>query len=125
MHQAWSAAVTEDLRTKGDAILQASYPIQAWSLGNLPWVALGGEVVIDYSNRLRGELGSDLWVFGYSTDVMAYIPSERVLKEGRYEGDSSMIPYGKPSKWAPGLEEKIITKTRELVTKTKQASAGR
>jgi hypothetical protein len=75
--------------------------------------------VIDYSDRLRRELGKDLWVLGYSTDVMAYIPSERVLKEGRYEGDTSMIPYGKPSKWTAGLEEKIVTKTHELVKRSR------
>jgi neutral ceramidase len=120
MHQAWSAAITEQLRTKGDKILEYAYPIQAWRLGSLSWVALGGEVVIDYSNRLRREISSDLWVFGYSTDVMAYIPSERVLKEGRYEGDTSMIPHAKPSKWNPGLEDKIVTKTRELVERTRQ-----
>jgi neutral ceramidase len=119
MHQAWSAAITEQLRTKGDKILEYAYPIQAWRLGSLSWAALGGEVVVDYSNRLRREIGTDLWVFGYCTDVMAYIPSERVLKEGRYEGDSSMIPHGRPSKWNPGLEDRIVTKTRELVERTK------
>ena len=121
MHQAWAASVTEKLRTKGDAALRYSYPIQAWKLGALSWAALGGEVVVDYSLRLRRELGDNLWVFGYSTDVMAYIPSERVLKEGRYEGDTSMVPYGQPSAWAPGLENAIVGKTRELVTRTRAA----
>lgn len=121
MHQAWAASVTEKLRTKGDAALRYSYPIQAWKLGALSWAALGGEVVVDYSLRLRRELGDNLWVFGYSTDVMAYIPSERVLKEGRYEGDTSMVPYGQPSAWAPGLEDAIVGKTRELVTRTRGA----
>lgn len=120
MHQAWSAAVTEELAKKGDAALRYSYPIQAWKIGNLSWVALGGEVVIDYSLRLRRELGDNLWVFGYSNDVMAYIPSERVLKEGRYEGDTSMVPYGKPAPWSPGLEDKIVTKTRDLVARTQR-----
>jgi hypothetical protein len=118
MYQAWSATMTEHLRTKGDRILEYSYPIQAWTIGNLSWAALAGEVVIDYSNRLRAEIGPNLWVLGYCTDVMAYIPSERVLKEGRYEGETSMIPHGKPSKWNPGLEDKIVAKTRELVTRT-------
>jgi len=49
---------------------------------------------------------------------MAYIPSERVLKEGRYEGDTSMVPYGQPGPWSPGLEDRIISKTRELLTRT-------
>jgi hypothetical protein len=94
------------------------YPVQVWRLGTeLYWFALGGEVVVDYSFRLKkdfAKLGT-VWVTGYANDVMAYIPSERVLKEGGYEGDTSMIPYGLPSKWAPGLENKIVEKVAELV----------
>jgi hypothetical protein len=118
MYQAWSAIVSERLRTRGDDALRQPYAVQAWRLGALPWVALSGEPVVEYSLRLRQEIGSDLWVLGYSNDVMCYIPNERTLKEGRYEGDSSMIAYGKPSPWSPGLEEKIIGKARELVTRT-------
>lgn len=55
MHQAWSASLTEQLRTKGDAILSYAYPIQVWKLGALSWAALGGEVVVDYALRLRSE----------------------------------------------------------------------
>lgn len=119
MHQAWSAAITRQLREKGDAIRHYQYPIQAWTLGNLSWVALGGEVVIDYALRLGREIPGALWIFGYSTDVMAYIPSERILKEGRYEGDTSMIPHGRPGPWMPGLEDKIVSKTTELVARTR------
>ena len=33
------------------------YPVQVWRLGDqLTWVALGGEVVIDYALRLKKEL---------------------------------------------------------------------
>ena len=119
MHQAWAAAVREAMRTRGRDLLNYAYPIQAWSLGNLSWVALGGEVVVDYALRLRREAGDAVWIFGYSTDVMAYIPSERVLREGRYEGETSMVPYGRPGPWSPGLEEKIIAKTHELLARTK------
>jgi neutral ceramidase len=119
MHQAWAEAVSTRLRTLGDDALKYSYPIQTWKLGDLSWIALGGEVVVDYALRLRRELGDRVWVFGYSTDVMAYIPNERVLKEGRYEGETSMIPYGLPGPWVPGLEDKIVDKARELVTKTR------
>lgn len=94
------------------------YPVQVWRLGDdLVWVALGGEVVVDYSLRLKKELGDKqtLWVTAYANDVMAYIPSVRVLKEGGYEADSSMIYYGMPGKWAPPTEERIVTKVHELV----------
>jgi neutral ceramidase len=93
------------------------YPVQTWRLGELIWVALGGEVVVDYDLRLKRELGRDrpLWIAGYANDVMAYIPSQRVLKEGGYEADSSMIYYGMPTKWGPAIEEKIVGKVHELV----------
>jgi neutral ceramidase len=92
------------------------YPTQVWQLGELTWIALGGEVVVDYSLRLQRELGRDhpLWIAGYANDVMAYIPSLRVLKEGGYEGDTSMVPYGMPAKWGPEIEEKIVAKVHEL-----------
>jgi hypothetical protein len=93
------------------------YPVQVWRLGDqVTWVALGGEVVVDYSLRLKKELagGRAVWVAGYANDVMAYVPSERVLKEGGYEGDTSMIYYGLPSKWAVGVEGKIVAKALEL-----------
>ncbi|MCS6978216.1 MAG: hypothetical protein NZM31_14580, partial [Gemmatales bacterium] len=94
------------------------FPIQVWKLGNdIVWVALGGEVVVDYSLRLKRELGNgkSIWVTAYANDVMAYIPSERVLKEGGYEGDTSMIGYGLPSKWAEGIEDRIISTVRKLI----------
>jgi hypothetical protein len=92
------------------------YPIQLWKLGpSLQWVTLGGEVVVDYSVRLKRELGRDhTWVAGYTNDVMAYIPSLRVLKEGGYEGASAMIYYGLPTIWAPDVEDAIVKKVHEL-----------
>src|SRR5262249_13043529 len=58
------------------------YPVQVWRLGgHVTWVALGGEVVVDYSRRLKKELAGEaaVWVTGYANDVMAYIASDRVL----------------------------------------------
>jgi hypothetical protein len=93
------------------------YPVEVWALGDeVLWVALGGEVVVDYSRRLKKELAGKraVWVTGYANDVMAYVASARVLKEGGYEADSSMIYYGLPSRWAPAVEEKIVAKVHEL-----------
>jgi hypothetical protein len=96
------------------------YPVQVWQIGDgLTWVALGGELVVDYQIRLKHELGQNrTWVTGYANDVMAYIPSERVLAEGGYEGDTSMIVYQRPSKWKAGLEDKIVSTVHRLATQT-------
>ncbi|MGH7138496.1 MAG: neutral/alkaline non-lysosomal ceramidase N-terminal domain-containing protein [Pirellulales bacterium] len=86
------------------------YPVQCWRLGDeIRWLALGGEVVVDYALRLKAELGRErTWVAGYTNDVMAYIPSRRVLIEGGYEGGGAMVYYGLPTIWAPELEELIV-----------------
>ncbi|MBA2555941.1 MAG: hypothetical protein H0V12_01115 [Chloroflexi bacterium] len=88
------------------------YPVHVWQLGaDLTLVALGGEVVVDYALRLKRELDhpqARTWVAGYTSDVMAYIPSERVLGEGGYEGDTSTLVYGRPARWAPRIETLIV-----------------
>jgi len=95
------------------------YPIQVWRFGqDLTWVAMGGETLVDYAIRFRSELGAGrLWLAGYSNDVTCYIPSVRVLKEGGYEPDDSMIYYSHPGPFDPSLEERIVAKTKELVNR--------
>jgi hypothetical protein len=96
------------LEAGGDVPATYPYPVEAWQLGkSLTLVILGGEVVVDYSLRLKKELGPNTWLVGYANDVMAYIPSLRVLKEGGYEGATSMIYYGLPSVWGSRIEELI------------------
>jgi hypothetical protein len=48
----------------------------------LTLVAIGGEVVVDYSLRLKRELGPGLWAIGYGNDVMAGIPSASFRRRG-------------------------------------------
>jgi hypothetical protein len=77
-------------------------------------------VVVDYDLRLKEMLGADrLWVSGYSNDVMGYIPSLRVLKEGGYEGGGAMIYYVRPSPWSDAVENTILHATERLVRNTK------
>jgi hypothetical protein len=93
------------------------YPIQMWRLGNRVIIALGGEVVVDYAIAIKQMLGNDAIVFGYSNDLMGYIPSERVLHEGGYEGGKAQMLYGLPAPWKDDIETKIMTAVRDLATK--------
>jgi hypothetical protein len=92
------------------------YPVQVWKLGDrLTWVFLGGEVVVDYAHRLKRSLGDDrTWVTAYCNDVMAYIPSHRVLKEGGYEGGGAMVYYAQPGPWSERVEEQVVDAVRRL-----------
>ena len=86
------------------------YVVQTWCFGDeMAMVFLAGEVVVDYALRLKWEIDADrLWVAAYSNDVPCYIPSRRVLSEGGYEADFSMIYYGHASRFAPATEDLII-----------------
>jgi neutral ceramidase len=108
--RARAALLLEEIASQGELSKTYPYPIQVWEVGDeLTWVALAGEVVVDYSLRLKRELGRErTWVAGYANDVMAYIPSERVLKEGGYEGGGSMLYYQLPTNWKAGLENRIV-----------------
>jgi hypothetical protein len=90
------------------------YPVQVWNLGNQPLVSLGGEILIDYSIRLKRIFGENIFVLGYSNDVMAYIPSVRVLREGGYEGERSQMIKGLPSTWKANIESLIIQEVLKL-----------
>jgi hypothetical protein len=96
---------------------KVSYLIQTWAFGDgLAIVFLPGEVVVDYSLRLKREFdASRLWVNAYANDVPCYIPSERVLKEGGYEAGGAMVYYDKPAPFAPGLEARIVSAVHALV----------
>lgn len=90
------------------------YPVQVVNIGdNVTMIGLGSEVTVDYSLRLKEELGGEgkpaIWVSGYTNDYNGYIPSKRVLLEGGYEASS------RP--WQPVLEEEIIEKVHALVQK--------
>lgn len=129
----WSEIAAKDITVKGyyarlaleriargeEILDHVPYPIQVWKFGSgLNMVFLAGEVVTDYSLRLKKELGRDkLWVLAYSNDVPCYIPSERFLKMGGYEADASMYYYNKPARFAAGVEDRIVGTVHELVKK--------
>ena len=111
---------------KGYDINTLSYPVQAMRFNNdFTLLALGGEVVVDYSlNAKRRYPAENLFVAGYSTEVQCYIPSSRVLKEGGYEPETSMIYYGLPGPLAGNVEEKVFSAI-DLVMKKTGAKPGR
>jgi len=92
-------------------------PVQSWCFGDdLAMVFLGGEVVVDYALRLKGEFDPGrLWITAYANDVPCYIASRRVLAEGGYEVEQSMASYDRPTPLAPEVEELVIGAVHALV----------
>jgi hypothetical protein len=86
------------------------YPVQAVRFNNdFTILGMTGEVVIDYSIAAKKKYpGENMFVAGYCSEVQCYIPSRRILDEGGYEPESSMVYYGFPGPFAGNVEDKVM-----------------
>ncbi|MEQ1750488.1 MAG: hypothetical protein ABL974_13760 [Prosthecobacter sp.] len=107
--------------TLGSPPDRVKYPVQVWRIGpEFTFIALTGETVVDYSLKFKAAYGwNNTWVCGYNNDLLSYVPSLRVLKEGGYEGVTGMFEYGHRAPYAETVEERITTKVSELVEMVK------
>jgi neutral ceramidase len=101
----------------GKPVRELTYPVQGLRFGDdLTILALSGEVVLDYTLRLRKEFPHEKLISsGYNNDVVCYIPSKRVLKEGGYEAVDSMIYYAQPGPFRDDVEDRIFGAIRRLM----------
>ena len=72
--------------------------------------------MVDYC--LRKYAVDNTWVAGYNNELLSYIPSLRVLREGGYEGIEDMDEYGLPASYSFAVEELIAQKVDELFRAT-------
>ena len=93
-------------------------PVAALRLGeDLTFILMAGEVVVDYSRRIKRMLASDHpWPIGYAYEVPCYIPSSRLIKEGGYETESSLIYYGFYGPFTGGMETLLLNRLEALVS---------
>lgn len=98
-------------------ITESPYAVQAVRFGTGPaWVALAGEVVIDYQVQLKAEFGPKrVAVLGYSNDVMGYIPSKRVQREGGYEAGDALMYFSQPGWFTEEVEEIVMGAARKVL----------
>jgi len=115
-----AALETVTLESAKPGRADCAYPVHVVRFGNdLAIIALGNEVVVDYSLRLKRELtkpdGPAIWVAGYSNMYDNYIASKRVAEEGGYE--ARCCP------WKPSLEERIVGKVHDLYGRLEKTPA--
>ena len=121
----------QQLQQRGSLDPYLKYDITTWQFGReLAIVFLPGEVCVDYAVRIKTENDwRRIWVNGWSNDVPCYIPSRRVLREGGYESDSSMLYYFRPSRFSDAVEDEVVTAVNTLLgdrfqTSPEQESPG-
>lgn len=110
----WATRMLAEMKHGKSFLTTYSYPLQIWKLGDQPLFSFGGELVIEYAIECKKRFGQDIFVMGYSNDVMAYIPSATILKEGGYEGASSQMVYGLQSVWDASVPELIYQGINKL-----------
>jgi hypothetical protein len=104
---------------EGNPVRSTPYPVQAIRFGRqLTLLALAGEPVVDYALRIEREFGGeDVIVAGYCHDVMCYIPSRRVLREGGYEAAYNTIYYGQPGPFSDTVEDLVMAAVRRVAAR--------
>ena len=91
---------------------------------SLTLLALGGEVTVEYALRVKREYrGEPVITAGYSNDVMSYIPSARILREGGYEPVDSMPYYGLSGPYAGDVEDRVVAAIHQVMAKVGRKTA--
>ena len=110
----WANHLLSDM-DRGEALRTSyPYPVEVWKLGDQPMIILGAEVVVGYAIKLKHIFGQNVFVLGYSNDVMSYIPTAKILQEGGYEGATSQMVYGLPGTWRSDIETTILQQVLEV-----------
>src|SRR5439155_21816396 len=94
------------------------YEVQAWRLGDLTAVALSGEVCADWGPMLRALAKTrHAMAIAYANEVPGYIPTARIIRECRYEGDTSHMAYFLPAPFQPQMEIELTALVEQALAR--------
>ena len=94
------------------------YDVQVWTLGNqLTIFGMEGEVCSPWGPMLRSMASTEYaMVIGYASNVDAYIPDKRIVREGGYEGGEAQ-KFCLPAPFTENIDSEI----KQIVTKAIEA----
>ena len=108
------------LENEGDKGIRLEWIV--WRLADeCVLMALPGEActMIGKMAKEMSEVAYPFFV-GLTNGNPAYIPTDKILREGGYEGNSSMVPYGHPYLLKPGIDEMLGNKLKHVLEKLAQ-----
>lgn len=97
--------------------IPTEYPLAMQALGfgtDLTLLAMAGEPMVGYANRLKDERGGSLWMAGYSNDAFTYVPTARSLPAGGYEPASVIEITALPGPCRRDVEERVVAAAHAL-----------
>ncbi len=85
------------------------YDVQIWTLGGtLTVFGMEGEICSPWGPMLRAMTpAAHAMVIGYANSTGSYIPDERIVREGGYEGLTSQHAYFLPAPFTENIESEI------------------
>ena len=95
------------------------YDVQLWRFGRqLTIFGMEGEICSPWGPMLRAMARTEeSMVIGYANNTNAYIPDERIVREGGYEGFSSHRVYFQPGPFTEAINSEIkaiVTRARDV-----------
>lgn len=108
---------------KGESISNIEpWPFQTIRIGDgLLLVGLSGEAVVEYSLKFKSAfpMYDFVWVAGYTSHVLGYLPTWRIQREGGYEGGTSYNHMPTTGMFTETVEKLVtdgVTRLAEQVT---------
>ncbi|CAN8068893.1 unnamed protein product [Agarophyton chilense] len=106
---------TKGIGTDGKTKAMYPFPLGVWRLGDVRIVFLGGEPTVGYCHDMK-KAGAT-WIVGYCQDVMGYVGTADVIREGGREGgERAAWYYGLPSAWSADTERRIMNSAHSMLT---------
>lgn len=81
----------------------------------LSFLAMDGEVVLEYGDYIKRATGDRTLAMGYSNGMIGYVPTAAQITEGGYEGRESGIYFALPAAFSPAIEKVIKKAIDELI----------
>ncbi|TMV52996.1 hypothetical protein FE783_02080 [Paenibacillus mesophilus] len=81
----------------------------------LSFLAMDGEVVLEYGDYAKELSGDRTLAMGYSNGMIGYVPTASQIAEGGYEGKDSSVYFALPAPFAPETETIIRKAIEQLI----------
>lgn len=81
----------------------------------LSFIAMDGEMVLEYGLKVKRLSGGKALPLGYSNGMVGYVPTAKQVEEGGYEGGDSSKLFMLPAVFDPSLESEIEKGITELL----------
>jgi len=108
----WADLMLQNIQ-KGEMPETMPVFIQTFNIGNWKLVGISRETTTEYSLGVKA-----IWpdkmvsVAGYCNDISSYLPTNRHIRAGTYEGHDSFFWYGQPNVFPENVYETIIEAIR-------------